>query len=140
MVRTDQGGSILSFIIVGSVLAVLLVGGAYFVRRQLAVNDGAETVITDNSSRNGEAPSEGTEEDSDDTNTGTGWNNDNTTDEVTKDSEDSNNAASEDDENTPTVSDLPETGPADVLLGSIMIGSIVGTGAAYQRSRRLGSL
>jgi len=35
MVRTNQGGSVLSFIIVGTVLVALLVGGAYGVRELL---------------------------------------------------------------------------------------------------------
>lgn len=35
MVRTNQGGSILGFVIIGGVLALLLVGGVYFVRQQL---------------------------------------------------------------------------------------------------------
>lgn len=35
MVRTNQGGSVLGFIIIGIAMALLLIGGAYFVRQQI---------------------------------------------------------------------------------------------------------
>ena len=35
MVRTNQGGSVLSFIVIGVAMALLLIGGAYFVRQQI---------------------------------------------------------------------------------------------------------
>ena len=35
MVRTNQGGSVLGFIIIGVVLALLFIGGAYIIRQQV---------------------------------------------------------------------------------------------------------
>ena len=50
MVRTNQGGSILNFAIIGVVMALLLVGGAYFVRHNLsAVADEVPGVVDDGS-------------------------------------------------------------------------------------------
>lgn len=37
MARTNQGGSVLGFVLIGGVLALLLVGGAYLVRKNSAL-------------------------------------------------------------------------------------------------------
>ncbi len=37
MVRTNQGGSVLSFIIIGTVMTLLLLGGIYIVRQQVGI-------------------------------------------------------------------------------------------------------
>ncbi len=38
MIKTSQGGSVLSFVVIGAALVLLLVGGTYFVRQNLSVS------------------------------------------------------------------------------------------------------
>jgi cytoskeletal protein RodZ len=38
MVKANEGGSVLSFVVIGAILVLLLVGGVYFVRQKLFVN------------------------------------------------------------------------------------------------------
>lgn len=130
MRRTNQSGSILSFVIIGGVLVLLLVGGTYVVRHMLApaATNPAPVAQKDDSSSNTKK------------------------DESTPDANKPNeNNAPKTDTSTPSHTDtatlpsgstapeaqtLPTTGPGDVLTSGVMLGGLVASVAIYIRSRR----
>ena len=138
MVRTNQGGSILGFIVIGAVMAALLIGGVYLVRQNLipGVKSGAESLQdssdstkpskdeTENAKNEGDQstaqdgqasePAAGTEQATDKPRTQTG-------------------------SGTISTTDLPETGPAGILLSGLFLSLVVAVTSAYIRSRGLAS-
>lgn len=142
MVRTNQGGSILEFIIIGTVMALLLVGGAYFVRQNLTSADQGEELV---SLDNGEEESSNTPDESSDS-----------TDDDKSQSESEETPATDQEDQTENESangldgsgqipqtgqeteapeSLPETGPADVVLSGLLLGGLAAVAAVYLRSR-----
>lgn len=140
MVRTNQGGSILTFVIIGGVLALLLIGGAYFVRHNLTPTepegDSTSQQTTDEGT-DGQVPEdEAGESDSQD---GRGFEDEST--EQLPDEDDSEPA-----DETPlpvagnqggdiTPDNLPETGTTGGLFAALMLGSLAALAVAYSRSR-----
>ncbi|QQG50724.1 MAG: LPXTG cell wall anchor domain-containing protein [Candidatus Saccharibacteria bacterium] len=116
MVRTNQGGSVLSFVIIGVILAAILVGGVYMVRQQT-------------SQPSGEAPQEVVEEPPATT----------PTEETEKEAE--KPQKEEPVQQTPQTEkevELPQTGPAESLVSLIAIALLGFTATSYLRSRRAG--
>ena len=117
MGRTNQGGSVLSFVIVGVLLAGLLVGGVYLVNRQSAGQPPAPVVQKPqekpNESQSPPPAEPGTSQPSPSANMpesgGTTDNN---------------------------VTELPTTGPKETLGSLIIIGLLGGIIVSYLRSRR----
>ena len=127
MVRTNQGGSVLGFVIIGGVLALLLIGGVYFVRQQSEAVPDRGIAPTPTESQPREEQSTPTEETPPN-------NNENSNAE-----ENASNARPQ----TGTLpgggsstSELPQTGPAESLAAIIILASIAGLGTSYIRSRR----
>lgn len=128
MVRTNQRGSIMGFVAIGGIMALLLIGGAYIVRHTLAASsESTQPTVT--------------EESGDDTPVGQPATNE-------KDESAEEEAAlpgREDTSSQPTPqttapADLPQTGPADGIMTSILLGGMVGAGLLYKRSRSASSL
>jgi len=131
MVRTNQGGSILGFLIIGGVMALLLIGGVYLVRKNLIPAMGPGTVaVKDDEDK---APS--SEEDRD-------------TPEAEEAKPSDDETASENLPGPLKVADkpqpkddndsqrnLPETGPGGILLSGFLLSGIVAASLAYFRSR-----
>ncbi len=155
MARKNQGGSILGFVIIGGAMALLLIGGAYFVRQNASLVTGETSGIvgdvsdsdsldeeetkdegeSDNSGTNEESeqPSEGEqvpdEEDSDTTVT------DESTNEQAPHHPDESTTTSQPEAHDAPTERLPETGPADMIAASLLLSGIVGVAVAYIRSR-----
>jgi cobalamin biosynthesis Mg chelatase CobN len=122
--RTNQGGSILIFTVVAVLLALALVGAVLFVRNKGEVAQ-TQMPIMGPVTPPGEAPSESTEGDKREEGTNTTPQNSPATD-----SEASNNAPS-------STSELPKTGPADVVGGTLVVALVAMTLTGYIRSRHL---
>lgn len=129
MVRTNQGGSILNFIIVGVVLALLVVGGAYFIRQKTRVAPEqvpapAPTTVT--------PPETDHSKDSDSTNK-----------QPVPSTGSEKKQPSSRQQSTPAASDksaktkeLPHTGPVQSLSTILGLGVLSYVAVAYVRSRR----
>jgi LPXTG-motif cell wall-anchored protein len=125
MGKVNQGGSALSFVIIGIILVLLLVGGTYFVRQRLLVqaDNGRQTTDTPQTkpSDKTDTPEESKKEEPTKT--------PETSQPVQPDSTAQDTAA-------PPAANLPQTGPAETL--SVILGAAFLTAAlaAYMRSRR----
>jgi LPXTG-motif cell wall-anchored protein len=119
MVRTNQGGSMLSFVIVGGVLIALLIGGVYFIRNRASV-----TVATPSSdqSQTEESAKMATKPDEKEV-------------KSQPDTAKPQPQVSSSSESAARPSELPQTGPAETILAMIGAGLLVGSSTAYYRSR-----
>jgi hypothetical protein len=128
MVRTDQGGSILSFVIVGAVLASLLVSGAFIVNRQAyqphdVASSPAPVTNTSSKTTKNTPPTSGAEQ----------------APPVTSPPEKTKVAPT----NKPVqpasspAAQLPHTGPVQTFAGSIGLGCLTYIITAYIQSRQL---
>ena len=136
MARINQRGSILEFIIIGSMMALLLVGGAYFVRRTLMSADRSDEIATsqeDTSEDTSDETSEEKGESQPDRNGTVEKDADNKPEDESSQQDTSGDQPSDDKDNAPD--NLPQTGPADTLKGGLLVGGLVAVGAAYKRSR-----
>lgn len=142
MIRASQSGSILGFVVVGGVLAVLLVGSAYFVRRNFAsVSEPNPVVVEDEGSspeENTSEPEEGTGTDDEGADTESEQTNSTTASpesEAEEPQPQQSPTPSQSESGSASPDNLPETGPADALFNSILIGGLVAAAIAYKRSR-----
>ena len=129
MARTNQGGSILSFLVIGGVLVFLLIGGAYIVRRNTSVvANQPQPVAEQTDDENDDTPAAEEPEQPEGADT-------TETDEEPASSDEDEFASS--DEVAGTAPDsLPETGIEDIFLGGIMLGAAAAAGVMYWRSRQ----
>lgn len=143
MVRTNQGGSILGFIVIGSVMALLLVGGVYFVRNYLSPETDRGPVAVENGSESQEdqepapeeepaAPEEESEPDQEE---GADQGGDTGTPAPEQPSDDEAQPQTEVPRGGASPENLPETGLADTLLTSLALSGVVAAAIAYKRSR-----
>lgn len=109
MVRTNQGGSIISFIVIGAVLAALLVGGVYFLNQhqQSTSTPSAQSPRSDQS--NQPRPESEKEE---------------------------SQALAPDTSSQHATTQLPSTGAKETLGTLLSVGLISGVSISYVRSRR----
>jgi cell division protein FtsN len=129
MVRTNQGGSILNFVIIGVILALLLVGGAYFVRQrsQLTADNGTSAPAPANPA----TPEEESAPEND-------------TPAPSTPAEEKDEQASREEAapltpaqpQTDEAKELPETGPAETISAIFALGLVSYMTTAYVRSRR----
>ena len=128
MVRANQGGSVLSFLIIGGVLVALLIGGVYFVRNR--ANDTVARATTDQQKKS-DSSHETTTTKSDDKKA------DNKTTETKPDTA-KQEAPAPKPSTPPTVSrpaELPQTGPAEAFIAMLGASLLAGAATAYYRSR-----
>lgn len=123
MVRTNQGGSVLGFIVVGVLLASLLTGGAYVVHRQTisSIVGGAQSQSTRSNSK---SPSNSGSGDTTPTTNGSNGQ------QAPTPTPSSNTAP------TSNTSQLPQTGPAETISTLFALGFLTSLAIAYYRSRR----
>lgn len=145
MVRTNQGGSILGFVIVGSVLALLLIGGAYFVRHSLMPSDRNSGPVAQKNEADGEPDvdiSDSNAPERSDDESAESHQDDSTTQQPAGDT--SGQSAGDsipttgntgEDELEPDA--LPQTGPTGAVLSGIMLGVLTALAIGYRRSRDL---
>ena len=123
MVRSNQGGSVLSFLIIGGALVVLLVGGVYFARTH--ANDTIAQATSDqkqsHKSDETTAPKPNEEEAK-------------PKPEATK--PEVSTPKPQPAPVTPRPAQLPQTGPAETFMAMLAIGLLTGTSVAYYRSRQ----
>ena len=134
MGRTKQGGSVLSFIIVGVVLLAALAGGVYWYRHAFVPHTSPEVAT------NPASPSES----SDSTKNN---NSSQSSDQLKSRSSDSSNTSTNSAPSQPapaqptaptpqSSSQLPKTGPADTIGAMLILGVLTAATAAYSQSRR----
>jgi LPXTG-motif cell wall-anchored protein len=128
MARSNQGGSILSFLIIGGVLAVLLIGGAYFVQQQ-----SARSIADKNKTPVATQPAAQSNESADKKNT-PATENKKVAVEPNKEGAAPKTAPQP---TTPPATQLPKTGPAEMVSSLLGAGLLSGMIVAYVRSRRL---
>lgn len=150
MVRTNQGGSLLGFIAVGSVMVLLLIGGVYFVRQNLMSETDSDPVAvedidTDVDNGTGTSDDKDTETSKEESSSQYGsayqekQEDDDTEDAITTPPEQPTDTEALPGTGSSTVSPdtLPETGLSSTVLTSIVIGGVVAAFVAYLRSRAL---
>lgn len=124
--RTNQGGSVLVFAIIGVVLAAAIVGTVYFVRQQ------GEQVRSDTPlfEMPETTPEPTAPVDSDET----------TPEENVEDTPNTvpgrSEAESSNDEIAPDPSNLPETGPTETAITLLAVGMLAFAAYSYKQSRR----
>lgn len=146
--RTNQGGSILTFVIIGAVLAAAVVGTVFLVRQQ-GERAQSETPVF-------EAPAPAPGQPGPDSDNGANGNgtdggngsgatpNDNTTrDDATSTPSlpgASDGASDAADDQSPDSATLPQTGPADTIVSLLAVAALTLTVTAYLRSRSVQAL
>lgn len=141
MSRSNMQGSVASFVVVGVVLAVLLLGGIYVVKNQLADNlQAGDAEVAVEISKDAESDNQATEikdqsTDSDEANSEA----EKSQDDVDTDA--STEAAYEDEDEDETmpvtgvsVDELPKTGPAETLGALVSLGLLSGAFIYYRHS------
>lgn len=159
MARTNQGGSVLGFVLIGGVMALLLIGGAYLVRYYYTPDTDRGPVAVEDAGDDGSSEEIETETDEPTTEE-----DETTPEEETQPEQDETTEPDQDEESevsgepdmgtfTPEEPDngegqpraetdsdsspenLPETGLGSTLLTTLIIGGVVGSAVAYRRSR-----
>lgn len=123
MVRTNQGGSVLSFIIIGVVLVGLLVGGAYVVQQQATPETPPATPTPQQPENENEQPPASERQDK-------------PTPQEQKDNGQESDEAAEGTPPAGNAGELPATGPAELLTTLFALGLLSMTAISYTRSRR----
>lgn len=135
MIRTNQGGSIASFIIVAALLVLGTAGLLYFVKRGDTPQSGTPVAVSDNkdkkpASSNGQKVNEGNGS-------------------ATKDNDNSSSTSGQNSNNKPStngttnsqgstsVTELSQTGPAETFTQIVMAGVLATSLVAYMQSRGL---
>jgi hypothetical protein len=113
MVRTKQGGSVLSFVIGGVFLAALLVGGIYWMSQQ-------------NQTRNTPMPTPQAPQETKPADESV----------VSERQQPQPQASTEQLPSNGPVQELPATGPREVFVASLAVALLSGVGISYIRSRR----
>lgn len=142
----NQGGSVVGFLAVGVLLAVVLIGGLYVVQRYKSSIDESTEIAVNSQSNDEKNTSENANSNTDST-SGSSANNDKSTTNNT-DSSTTNNSttsssssqvsgsASSAESSTATTRELPQTGPAETATQMAAISALTFAIVAYLRSRR----
>ncbi|MEO5950456.1 MAG: hypothetical protein ABIQ04_03320 [Candidatus Saccharimonadales bacterium] len=119
-VRTNQGGSVLSFMIIAAALLFVILGGIYIVRREgtktQSIGDSAQT-------------SDGTTSPAATDNKGT----DSSPSKTPTSPDTTSNRTSESSQGAVV---LPQTGPTETTVSALMLSILVGLVVAYSHSKR----
>ena len=126
MVRTNQGGSVLSFVVIGAVLVALFVGGVYTVHGLITQSEQPAPVQP-------ESPSPQPDKNKSDTSK----NQPQKQKSDDKQSQSSQHAADNEAAQQKLSAELPQTGPAELLGTLLALGLLTGSAVSYARSRRL---
>jgi LPXTG-motif cell wall-anchored protein len=124
MNRANEGGSVLSFVVIGGILSLLLVGGVYFVRQQMT----AEADTKPQTVSEPQATPPENEPDTQNNDKAAEKNDQKTSAESSK----PNNAAPQ----SSASATLPQTGPAESITAVLAVAFLSATFTAYVRSRR----
>ena len=136
MGRTKQGGSVLSFIIIGVLLLGALAGGVYLYRHAWAPSNQPQTASKPTSPSQASAPAQNN-----------GANNSNGSSQSSNQSTSPNNSSNSSPNSSSSQpapssaapqssSRLPTTGPADTLATMLALGVVTAAATAYLQSRR----
>lgn len=128
--RTNQGGSILTFIIVAVVLGLALVGSVMFIRHKGEAAQSQTPILGPIA-----APTTGDNK-SGDTNTNTG-SSPQSDQKSTPSTSGHDGSASTESQTSAPASELPKTGPADTLGAALIMGLVAMMVVSYVRSRHL---
>lgn len=120
MVRTNQGGSVLSFVIIGIVLTGLFVGGVIIFHNQISSNN---DVTSQPTASNPSSPPSSTPVPS-------------TSNGSSSSQQGQNTSPVSPSESVSTGAELPHTGPSEVVEAMAAILLLTASGVAYLRSRR----
>jgi LPXTG-motif cell wall-anchored protein len=122
MAQTNQGGSVLGFVVVAVIMAGLLIGGVYAVRQLTAVPEqGLEPSKTAENKPSGDQKKQETPK----------------TDNKTDKSDSESTPPASTDSSGQQATELPQTGPGGSLLGTtVMLAVLSGVAVSYVRSRR----
>lgn len=120
MVRTNQGGSVLSFVLVGIVAIALLVGGVYIIRQQSAQPTEMPTPATTDKPQQTKKPASSDNQAS------------NKQDTASKPPQ----QAAPPPANSVPADKLPQTGPGETFGSMVVIGLVCAVVVTYLRSRR----
>ena len=135
MGRTKQGGSILGYVLVGGVLILLLLGGAYAFRtwwsRTPDTTPAPAPTVSDKPATDNKDKSAAQQPSTSDK--------DKSSDKATPAPSQPTAPKPAPTPTTPSTQ-LPQTGPADTALAVIALGSLVASLGVYLQSRRLSSL
>lgn len=134
MIRTNQGGSVASFIIVAALLVLGTAGLLYFVKRGDAPKSGTPVAVSDNKDKK-PAANNGQKVDE---NTGsTNRNNSNSSSNSGRGAQNNKPSTSGTTNNSrPTpVTELSQTGPAETFAQIVMVGILAAALMSYMQSR-----
>jgi cytoskeletal protein RodZ len=121
MTQKRQGGLVLSFVVIGGVLVLLLLGGVYFVRQRTsveAINQPAPTPTSEQTKTQSDKAKE---------------------DEAAKEQKDKTSSETKSSTNSSssnTTTALPQTGPAETVGVLLALALVTGAFTAYIRSKR----
>lgn len=121
MIRTNQGGSVASFIIVAALLVLGTAGLLYFVKRGDAPKAGTPVAVSDNKDK--KPTSNGGQK----VNEGSG--------STTKNNKPSTNSTTNNPGST-SVTELSRTGPAETFTQIVMVGILAAALMSYAQSRK----
>ena len=134
MASSNQGGSILSFLIIGGVLVALLIGGAYFVQQRSTASDSEkDPVVTQPAAQSTDATDKKQAPASQDKKVAVEPKKDEAKTEATPKEEVPKPTAQP---VAPPATQLPKTGPAETIGSLLGVGLLSGMIVAYARSRR----
>lgn len=126
MASSNQGGSILSFLVIGGVLTALLVGGAYWVQQRSTRSETTQAPIAvqpaDQTTKQEEKKPAPVAEDKKVA--------------VETKKEEAKKEAPKPAPAAPSTAELPRTGPAEMISSIVGAGLLSGVSVAYMRSRR----
>jgi LPXTG-motif cell wall-anchored protein len=127
MARTNQGGSVLGFVVVAVIMAGLLIGGVYAVRQMTAVPEQElePSKTTENKPSNDKKTDDKKKQETP------------KTDEKTDQSKSESTPPADTGSSGPSATELPQTGPGENALGTaVMLAVLGGVAVSYARSRR----
>lgn len=132
--RTNQGGSILTFIIVAVILGLALIGSVMFIRHKGEAAQSQTPIfgpVTENKTN---------DDKSGDKNTDTGSSSqpgEESAPSTTNNGTDSSTGTTSESQASAPVSELPKTGPVDTLGAALIVGLVAMVVVSYVRSRHL---
>lgn len=131
-----------SFLVIGSVLVLLLIGGAYFVRHNLSpAPKTVDPIVEQNDETPDQLPGDDKNKENDKEDTKeepvAGGNDSTSTQQPKEEAGNTTGSSAGSADNAQTTHNLPETGPGSSLLSGVALGILTAVTVAYIRSRQL---